>query len=191
MKKQDWARVRGTDFDSLHPLASKPLPDLIANSLSTEMVTVLRRIAGHERKGEMVDGDRLGGFSTKPSTIEALWFRALVKVRWRAVPLKAPMVVRVGQVSLTERGKAALAIMDLAREETRDVEFTAPPGVSAVTAFGVGGGGGGGNGSASGQAVFAVGPGGFGAASIPVTPGQRYGITVGAGGRGAAGKTSR
>lgn len=163
MKRTDWRRVRGTDFGPPpgHPLATKPVHEVIDSAMSEVMWEVLRRIATHEhRTGLPITGEGLSGYNTKPSTVEALWFRDFVKVSWARVPAFAPMHIRIQTVALTERGRAALAIVDLRREE--DPTWTVPPGVTAVSVSAVGGGGGGAAGNGAGNASSGAGYGGAG-----------------------------
>jgi len=149
VKRADWRRVRGTDFGPFgNPLATKDLAEVVDQTMTEVMWEVLRRIARHEERAEVVDGERLSGFNTKPSTIEALWARGLVKVRWNRVPAHAPMHIRVGHVSLTERGRAALAIVDLRRQQ-EGADWYVPYGFAAVQSVGaitIGAGGRGGSG---------------------------------------------
>ena len=137
MKKADWARYRGTDHASAHPLSQMPLPALVAGQLSGEMWEVLARVVRFEDGPDTlgVDGDRLSGFNTKPKTVEALWYRGLIRVFWRSVRIDAPLPVRVGRVSVTDRGRAALATKALLQPPTASPDATWA-GVPSVQVFG-------------------------------------------------------
>lgn len=193
MKRADWRRVRGTDFGPFgNPLSTKDLAEVVDQTMTEVMWEVLRRIANHEKHAEVVDGERLSGFNTKPSTIEALWARGLVKVRWNRVPAHAPMHVRVSVVSLTERGRAAIAIVDLRRQgEVAGVDWAVPPGVTAVQVTGVGGGGGGGGGGGSATASQVAATINKAVPGVVASPVGAHGVSIGAAKKGPVGKPVR
>lgn len=187
MKKADWRKIRRGDAPERHTLADQPLPE-VTKTCSEEMARALRAVASHEE----VCGRDLSHWSVSMHTLEALWRRDLVEVKWARVPLHAPISVKVDRAVPTERGRALLAALALTRQDEADATttWTAPPGVKAVQVHAVGGGGGMGGGGGSGQngqagkLVVAWGPGQAGVASFPVTPGHQYRLQVGAAVRG-------
>lgn len=200
MKKADWRKVRRGEAPEEHPLARQPLPEA-AKTCSEEMGRALRRIASGPKPGGINVGDWepngvwLSAIGVSLHTVEALWRRALIEVRWARVPFNAPITIKVSEVSATERGLALLAALALARVEdvvTMNSVFTVPPGVSMAVVAGSGGGGGGGGGGGAG----AYGAGGNGGASRGGNLGGAGGASPGAagsagqgigGGRGGAG----
>ncbi len=192
MKKADWRKVRRGETLEEHPLAKQPLPE-VTKTCSEEMWRALRRIASNEptmfrSDNATRDGNYLSAIAVSQHTLEALWRRALIAIRWARVPLSAPIGVKVQAVEATERGRALLAALELSRTETPpDIAsinsvFTMPPGASMAVVAGSGGGGGGGGPSRSYGGAGGSSQGGAGQAGASIGGGQG-----GAGGAGGAG----
>lgn len=207
MKRREWRKIRAGEGLSDHPMSKQPL-DTAVNSVSSEMLQVLRRIIATEAAyNGPVPGSRLRAWGCSTKTVEALVKCAFIDVKWARVPHRAPVDAKVEGATVTERGRAVVAIFDIrAQEAEAGGSWTAPKGVTQVYVASVGGGGGGGGGAGAHVPVAHNGPmttaqqvaaainkqtHGVTASVVPVAPGQQYGISISAAKRGPVGRPQK